>query len=1022
MKVKSFFSIRGTFFILALFFGVHSMAQQTAIYDNPEARYKLGLELFNKEKYAGAQHEFDKIIASIKTDASELKTNSEYYSSICALELFNDDAEFRLSQFIKNHPTSAKTGRAYFQLGRYQFRNRDYRDALKSFRDVNKFDLSRDEKTEYDFKTGFCYMQKKDLKNAKKMLDKVKGGNNKFKEPATYYCAHIEYENGDYEPALKGFEKLKNHRTFSKIIPYYILHIYYYQGNYAEILKNGPELYEKANNKRKSEIARIIGDAYYRAGDFGQAIKYLEDYKLSARKSLSREDNYQIAYAYFETGKYKKAIDHFQDVISVKDSLSQNAYYHLADCYLKTDQKKYAANAFLSVYKMDFDKKIQEDALFNYAKLSIEVAHNPYNESIKYLEKYIASYPNSKRLPEAYNLLAQLYLSTKNYKAALTSIEKIKVKNENLKRAYQKITYYRGIELFNNRKYKEAIDLFKAASQYHYEPLISAQADYWMGESFYRLKNWWGAMKYYNSFLKNKNARSLPEYAKAHYNLGYTYFKRKDYSGAVDNFKNFIKTGKNTNPNLTCDAYLRLGDCYFINKRYQTAIDYYNESLALKRADQDYALYQKAMSFGALANFRDKISTLDRLVRYNKKSPYYDEALYEIATSNLIMNDNKSALVNFDKLVREQPKSPYARKSLLKSGLIYYNNDQNQNAIKLLKQVTENYPNTAEARDALASLKNIYIDMNKVDAYFAYTKDLPNASVSTSEQDSLTYIAAENIYMSNRCEDAVPAFEKYIENFPNGAFLVNVHYYKADCEIRASKQIAALEDLEYVIGQATNTFTENALLKASGISYRLKMYENAYKHFDALKNMATSTSSSNVAIEGKMNSSYYSDNYEQAIDAAKNLLQNEKVSIEQSLQAHFILGKCYLALDQKEDAGREFNIVDKLTTNELGAESKYFTAWFAFETNDYAKTEEIIFQMVDEYSSYDYWVAKSFILLADVYAKQDNMFQAKQTLQSIIENYSGEDLRKVAQQRLKKISDQENEAKKPVETNDGEEF
>ncbi|MDZ7740471.1 MAG: tetratricopeptide repeat protein [Bacteroidota bacterium] len=918
MKIKALFNLKGCLSVLFILITLNFYAQETAIYDDPAAKYNSGLELFNKEKYAAAQEIFEQIISDIEEEPSEMKTNAEYYSAICALELFNENAEYKLEGFIEAHPASARIGRANFQLGRLQFRNRDYRSALRSFQEVNRFDLSREEMIEYNFKTGFCFLQNDDLSNAKKRLQSVKDGQNKYTGPASYYYAHIAYEEGNYQEALEEFEKLKNDRSFQRVIPYYILHIYYYQGNFEKILELGPALYEDADHRKKAEVARIIGDAFYRNNEYEKALQYLEEYKRSARHSLSREDNYQIAYAYFKTSQYENAIDHFQDVISVEDSLSQNAYYHLADCYIKTDQKKYAANAFLSAYKMDFDRDIKEDALFNYAKLSVEVAHDPYGESIRYLDKYIQDYPSSGRLPEAYNLLAQLYFSTRNFKAALASIQKIPDKNTNLKKAYQKIAYYRGIELFNSRQYDEAVELFKTATQYDYDPKITAEANYWMGDAFYRQKNWWGAMKYYNAFLEKQISSRLPEYGKAYYNLGYVYFNRKDYSDAVDYFREFLNKAGNGNATLTSDAYLRLGDCYFINKRYLTAIEYYNEVLALNKSDLDYAYYQKAMSYGALGKFKEKISTLDRLVRYQKNSPYFDDALYEIGTSYLIMNDSRSALVNFDKLVKAAPNSPFARKSLLKSGLIYYNNDQNKSAINLLKQVAEKYPNTSEAREALASLKNIYIDLNQVDAYFDYTKDLPYARVSTSEQDSLTYIAAESQYMSGNCDQALPSFENYIQKFPDGAFLVNVHYYKADCELRKDHQVKALEDLEYVIGQPTSTFTENALLKASNISYRLKMYENAYQHYQALEAAATSNINVNIAIEGMMNSSYFAGNYHQAIEAANKLLKNDKVTADQSLQAHYILGKSYFATDSHDEAAREFAIVDKLTTNRNG--------------------------------------------------------------------------------------------------------
>ena len=59
----------------------------------------------------------------------------------------------------------------------------------------------------------------------------------------------------------------------------------------------------------------------------------------------------------------------------------------------------------------------------------------------------------------------------------------------------------------------------------------------------------------------------------------------------------------------------------------------------------------------------------------------------------------------------------------------------------------------------------------------------------------------------------------------------------------------------------------------------------------------------------------------------------------------------------------------------------------------------------------DYWLAKSFILWADIYYKAGNKLQAKQTLQSIIENYDGEDLIAEAQTKYDNIIAEENKAR-----------
>ena len=71
------------------------------------------------------------------------------------------------------------------------------------------------------------------------------------------------------------------------------------------------------------------------------------------------------------------------------------------------------------------------------------------------------------------------------------------------------------------------------------------------------------------------------------------------------------------------------------------------------------------------------------------------------------------------------------------------------------------------------------------------------------------------------------------------------------------------------------------------------------------------------------------------------------------------------------------------------------------------------FKVNQETPNHPYWVVKAFILLADIYAEKDNMFQAKATLQSIIDNYDGDqDLLNEAQSKLQAILDAEKKSKK----------
>ena len=93
----------------------------------------------------------------------------------------------------------------------------------------------------------------------------------------------------------------------------------------------------------------------------------------------------------------------------------------------------------------------------------------------------------------------------------------------------------------------------------------------------------------------------------------------------------------------------------------------------------------------------------------------------------------------------------------------------------------------------------------------------------------------------------------------------------------------------------------------------------------------------------------------------------------------------------------------------------YYIAYFAFLNDSLSNAENTIFKLADDYHS-DHYIAKGFILLSDIYMNQDNAFQAKATLESVITNHDGADLIKLSKKKLKNILDNEQKNKTKIET------
>ena len=971
-------------------------AQKTSIYNNPQSTYDQAIDLYGKAKYGSAKVLFDQLQSG---ENSNLKAGSQYYSALCASQLFHPDAVQRFQDFIETYPQNAQVNEANFELGKLQINTKDYSKALESFNKVDKFELSQEQLNEYYFKIGYACFKTNDMKKARENFALLTEKPNKFNIPANYYYAHIAYSDKNYETALKHFERVSTDETFSEVVNYYIVQIYSIQSRYDELLAKSLPLLEKGSDKKTAEIARLSADAYFHKADYKNSLRYFTQYLDSKPSSVLSIDNYEIAFANYQSANYTQAIKYFQSVATSQDSLSQNAYFHLGDCYIKTNQKRFAFNAFNSAFKIKSDPIITEEALFNYSKLAVELSYNPYNEAVNALQDYLAKYPESIRRDELYGYLADLYLLTKNYKNALTSIQQIKKRNARLDAAYQRIAYYRGIEVFNETDYAGSILLFAQARELTSDNSIKALSSYWTGEAYYRTALWDKAIDAFTKFQLTPGALNQTIFNTANYSIGYCYFKKKEYSTASNSFRKYL-ADKKTYPKLAGDANLRLGDCFFMEKEYAASVEYYQKAVAAHITDADYAMYQAGICYGVQGDMENKVATLRKMLTTYSKSAYTDDALYEIGTTFNVIDRDKDALEYFQRVVKEFPSSTYVKKSLLKTGLIFFNQNRDEEALAMLKRVAKDYPGTPESKEALGSVKSIYMEMNQVDEYVEFTKLVPQADVSRSEQDSLTYIAAENQYMNGNCEKASEGFAKYISKFPEGAFLLQANFYKAECDFRGQRFEQALANYTSIIGQPRSRFTSKSAARAAQIQHQRNNYQAAIESYILLEETSDQTGMMMDAVAGQMQCNYGLKNFGLTIQSAQKLLALDKLPENLAAEAHVTIARSAYALSNPNLARKEFAETIKLSKNEMGAEAKYMLALLEFENAKYDDCEKTVFDLSENYASYDFWVAKGFLLLADVYVKKGNTFQAKQTLQSIIDNYEGQDLVDIAKEKL----------------------
>lgn len=985
-----------------------TIAQKTTSFTQPNASYNSAMELFDKEKFSAAQEQFAAIIKSNKNDKSEVAVNASYYHALCGLNLFNNDAEALLIEFTLKYPESPKTKLAYFHLGNYYFRKKKYEEVLVWLAKIDVYDLSMEEAAEFYFKKGYSYFEQKEYEKASASFYEIKDTDNAYSSPAKYYYAHISYLQQKYEPALQTFLQLKEDEKFATIVPYYITQIYYLQEKYDSIISYAPALLDSAIPNRAAEISRLIGDAYFRTKQYNQSIPYLLKYNKEKPVESTRADFYELGYAYFKADSCEKAINWLKKSIAKEDSITQIAHYHLAECYLKQGEKKYAQNSFREAALINFDAQIQEDALFSFAKISYELSYHPFNDAIKAFEKFINTYPNSTKLNNAYEFLLTVYFTTKNYKAALESLENIKKLDYPLQEAYQKVAYYRGVDLFNNQNYNDAIVHFNKSDKYPVSPTIKLENNYWRAESNYRLDNYSGAISEYKKYIYEPNVIASTNYNEAHYNLGYAYFNLKEYNNAETWFRKFVQNTPSENTKIKNDALNRIGDCFFISKEYKSAIEFYDKAAMIGIYQREYSLYQSAIANGVMGNYNDKISLLNTLI--NQKNPSYllDDAIYELAKTQQEKGLLDKALTNYELLLSEHANSPYISKALVKKGLIHYNQKEDSKAFISFKKVVADYPSTEEADEALTTIKKIYIEQGDLAAYEQYLASIGNVNESQMILDKDYYEVAENNYMNGNCNQATNDFTKYLEKYPNGTYKINAHFYKATCELKAGFKNEALIDFNEVLKMQKNNFTENALLNAGALNKELGNKAEALNNYSQLEYLADVQDNVFLAQVEQMRLNFELKNNDNTIKYCQLIINKDIQNASLIAEAHLIYAKTALLKDDFNLAFKEFSTAATSSTK-FGVEAKYNVAHIYYLRGEYNLCETEVFSLVKTFPSYDYWIGKALLLLADNYLAKEDVFQAKITLKNIKDNSKYPELVTTATEKLTIIENQEKE-------------
>ncbi len=987
--------------------GATITAQQSAIYTNQLSEMDKAVSLYQDKQYLAAQILFDKVQQNSKDQ--DVLSDCSYYIANCAIRLNQSGADKMMEDFVANYPTSTKQNQAYVGVATYYFENGNFPQALKYFDKIDESALTYDEIEKYNFQKGYAYFSAKNKKEATTYLNKV-ANSKEYGSQAKYYLGFMAYEGDDYKEATKYFDQVSGEEKYKEKLSYFQADMNFKLGNFQKAIDLGKAAMAKFNAIEKSELNKIIGESYFNLKKYDDALPYLKQYNGKKGK-WSNTDFYQLGYTYYQQKDFENAISQFNKIIDGKDFVAQNAYYHLGQSYMNTDKKQQALNAFKTASEMGFDKKIQEDAHLNYAKISYEIG-NSYQSVPDVLSSFLNKYPNSPSKNEIESLLINSYITSKNYKEALTLLEKNK--NPENRLAYQKVTFYRGLELFTDGNYQEAQKMFVTSIGVPKDAKFSARATFWKAETEYTLDNFKDALLSFKQFEGMTEAKNTPEFKNLNYNIAYSYFKQKEYDQAGNYYQSFINGAKDDKIRLN-DAYLRLGDSRFVTSKYWPAMDAYNKAIELKSVDADYAAFQKAISYGFVSKNDKKIEDFNKFLQTFKTSQYRDDALFELGNTYVTENKIDLAIKTYDQLLSEFKNGSYASKSVLREGLIYYNANKDELAIAKFKKVAADYPRTPEALEAVSTARLIYVDNGKVDEYATWVRTLDFVEVSDADLDNDTYEAAEKQYLQNNTKQAIATLSGYVAKFPKGIHALKANFYLAQSYYADGLESNSVANYDYVVAQSKSEFTEQALARLCEIHLKKNDFTNAIPVLKRLETEADFPQNVTFSQANLMRAYYDQKDYPNAVVYADKVISNPKTDDKVKSDAQIIVARSAIKANDEVKARLAYASLLKIAKGELAAEALYYDAYFKNKDGKFADSNKTVQKLAKDYSGYKFFGARGLIVMAKNYYGLKDSFQATSILDSVIENFTDfPEVVKEAQTELDAIKSEESKTNSSI--------
>jgi len=961
------------------------------------SEYQAGVTLFDRGLYGQAADEFGEFVRT--HPEHELVRSAEFYRARALGE--NDPAQraHYYREFITEFPSTTFSRKLLIELAQRAEADSSFGDAVGYYGEALEHKPGDRESARIYYWMAEASVSNGDNIRARShfltLADKFP--DSEWAPKGLYARGRLYLSENKFDSSSIAFELLSErypNDDMTRRIGTALGESYYQQGKYRQAIQAFKDAMPYLDEELTSKAVYLIAESYNYLNDFEQASTYYRQY-INRNRGTDRVRiaHYGLGWVYHKQEIYHWAADSFEKAAGASDELARKALYYKAVNEKMGSRYDQAIQTFRTFGDRYENGLWVEEAYYEWAITAYEMGI--YSEAIEVLLNLVRGDQNLDWADKVYTLLGEAYFANKEYTRAIQAFEAAEKLTDIDPAVKRQARFQKAWVQYRNQAYRQAQPIFEDVYNEAPDTELGSEALFWSADSYFHIGQYSRASEQFAQFLERNGGHEMA--GAARYSLGWSYFNMGAYFKAIEPFEAFLE---NYNPPSIAlypydtDTILRLGDANYAIGQYDDAIEAYQKAIGAEPGG-DYAMFQVANSYYRDERTYEAVTTFRRLLRIYPYSRLREQAQYNIAYIYLNTGNYTQAVNEFQTVINKYPNTSWAARSQYNIGDAYYNAGNYEQAVEAYKTLLEEYPRSEYLIEAINGIQYAQISAGKPDSSSAILEEFLAEHPQTSTADRLRFRQADNLYQSGDYQRALEEFRQYIRITNNEELLPEAYFSLANTYEQLDEIQQAIDTYRIIVESYPETERNGSALAALGrIYFDRGEYSTSFDYYNRLREEGPSYRLE--ALTGMAEAQLALDN----VDRAKEHYEAALNTNSSHAPARVGLGKVALRNGNFTEARDLFGLIAESNTTEIGAEAQYLLGVTEQRQENFNQALEAYSNVSVLYEAFDNWVAKALLKSAECHIRLGNTAEARNALNTIVENHSGTPEARQAQRML----------------------